>query len=92
MDTELLEKLSELAGLRPDQALKESLGEDFRRILEMIERMRSVDVRGAEPLTHPLELVQPLRSDEVESATESSLLEAAPEVRDGFYIVPRVVD
>ena len=93
IDAEQLEKLSALAGLELDPELAQSLVADFARILDMIERMHSVDVEGVAPLMHPLELTQPLRPDEVDQPLAAqTLMEAAPETREGFFVVPRVVD
>ena len=75
-------------------------GDDVRRytrelsaILAFIEQMNEVDTAGVIPMAHPLDMTQPLRADAV---TESDLRDEfqanAPAVREGLYIVPRVIE
>ncbi|QEM82224.1 MULTISPECIES: Asp-tRNA(Asn)/Glu-tRNA(Gln) amidotransferase subunit GatC [Halomonas] len=67
--------------------------DDIRRILEMVDQLQSLDTEGVAPLAHPLEATQRLRADEV---TETSLRDeyqrCAPQVENGLYLVPRVVE
>ena len=44
-------------------------------------------------MAHPVEMVQRLRPDEVREPDRRDLLQrGAPEVEDGLYLVPRVID
>lgn len=75
-------------------------GDDVRRytselsaILAFIEQMNEVDTTGVIPMAHPLDMTQPLRADAVtESDRRDEFQAGAPAVRDGLYIVPRVVE
>ena len=75
-------------------------GDDVRRytrelsaILAFIEQMNEVDTAGVIPMAHPLDMTQPLRADAVtESDRRDEFQAGAPAVRDGLYIVPRVVE
>ncbi len=62
-------------------------------IFGMIEKMQRVPTDGIEPMSHPQEVMQPLRADAV---TESDLREKfqsiAPEIEDGLYLVPKVIE
>ena len=55
--------------------------------------MKVVDTEGVEPMSHAQELVLRLRADEV---TEPDLREryqsVAPQVEQGLYLVPRVIE
>ena len=66
---------------------------DLGKILSLVERLQAVDTGGIEPLAHPLETGARLRPDEV---TEPDCREAnqrsAPEVDNGYYLVPRVIE
>ena len=53
----------------------------------------AVDTDGIAPLAHPLEAVQRLRDDEVTETDQHERLQSlAPEVSDGLYLVPRVIE
>ena len=75
-------------------------GDDVRRytrelsaILAFIEQMNEVDTSGVIPMAHPLDMTQPLRADAVtESDRRDELQAGAPAVRDGLYIVPKVIE
>ena len=87
-----LEQLAKLARLQVDPAVAEGLEQDFAAIFRMINQMQAVDTQAVEPLAHPLDLPQRLREDEPEElARRENLQESAPEVKDGFYLVPKVV-
>jgi aspartyl-tRNA(Asn)/glutamyl-tRNA(Gln) amidotransferase subunit C len=67
--------------------------ERLNRVLGFIDRMRSVDTTGIEPMSHPLELVQRLRADEVTQADRHQLYQSvAPAVAQGLYLVPKVIE
>ena len=75
-------------------------GDDVRRytrelsgIMAFIEQMNAVDTAGVIPMAHPLDMTQPLRADDVTERDRRDEFQAnAPAVRDGLYIVPRVIE
>jgi len=88
-----LEHLAALAKLRLQPELRARLERDFGAILAMIEQMQAADTADVEPLAHPPDLQQRRREDRVRQELEREELQrSAPAVREGFYIVPRVVD
>ena len=67
---------------------------DFFRI---VEQMRAVDTRGVEPLYTPLAAIAAvglrLRDDVVTEVEQRDVnLRNAPAVRDGLFLVPKVID
>ncbi len=63
----------------------------------IVERMSAVDTRGVEPLYTPLSAVQSvalrLREDAVtEHDTRELSQRSAPQVQDGLFLVPRVIE
>jgi len=55
--------------------------------------MRSIPTDDVEPLAHPLDAVQRLRTDEITETVDRELFQAAaPATADGLYLVPRVLD
>ena len=93
MDADLIDRLLRLAALRLGGVDRERLGEDLRRIVSLIDLLQTARTEGVAPLTHPLEGVQPLRPDEVsEEVDRDRYQRGAPAVRDGLYLVPRVLE
>jgi aspartyl-tRNA(Asn)/glutamyl-tRNA(Gln) amidotransferase subunit C len=69
------------------------LRDQLNGILALVDQMRAVDTAGVEPMAHPQEVVQRLRPDEVREEDRRAEFQAvAPEVQDGLYLVPRVVE
>ena len=93
MDQQTIDKLLALSklSLLPDD--REKLLQDLSSIVELVDFMQSIDTEGVEPLAHPLEVTQRLRSDEPDTCIDQEQYQAiAPEIRDGLYLVPRVVE
>lgn len=100
-----VDNLLRLAALGIGTEEKLRLEGELGRIIELIDALRGVDTDGVAPLAHPLETPQladaphlpdapqPLREDEVTEAVDRERLQqGAPAVRDGLYLVPRVVE
>ncbi len=88
-----IERLCQLASLRLDDAERARALEDLEAIVTMIDAMQRVPTDGVEPLAQPFADEQHLREDRVtEDDQRSALQTGAPHVRDGYYIVPRVVE
>lgn len=78
-------------GLTDDEASR--YADDLGRILEMVDKLQTLDTEGVAPLAHPLDATQQLRADEVtESDQRDHFQRCAPAVEDGLYLVPRVVE
>jgi len=81
--------------LRPEES--ERMLAQINGFFDIVEKMRSVDTSGIEPLTHPVEAVQAvalrLRDD---IASEPNQREAnqrsAPAVEQGLFLVPKVIE
>ena len=87
-----IDKLLRLSALRLEESEKRELEADLAKIIELVDALRQVDTTDVAPLAHPLESVQPLRPDRItESVERGRYQDGAPLVRDGLYLVPRVV-
>ena len=66
---------------------------ELSNILSFIEQMNAVDTRDVIPMAHPLDMGQPLRADVIsEQDRREEYQENAPAVRDGLYLVPKVIE
>ncbi len=62
-------------------------------ILKLVAELDDAGLESVEPLAHPLDVVQRLRADRVtESDRRESLQAIAPQVGDGLYLVPKVLE
>lgn len=85
--------VADLAKLKLDETDIQETMDNMSRILDLVEEMQAVDTAGVEPMSHPLDAVQRLREDAVTEKNERDAFQrVAPEVEDGLYLVPRVVE
>ncbi len=90
---DVVRQIAELAQLQISDDEVEAVTGSMTRILDLVEEMQSVDTDGVEPMAHPLDTRQTLRPDVVsEDDQRDYFQENAPEVQDGLYLVPRVVE
>ena len=88
-----VEKIAQLARLHiSDSEIDEVTGR-ITDILALIDQMQSVDTDAVVPLAHPLDLTQRLREDDVTDFNRRDELQLlAPEVEQGLYLVPKVIE
>lgn len=71
----------------------ETYREQLGVILEHAARVQALDTEGIQPTAHPLEMTNSFRDDEVRpSLDRDEVLAAAPEARDGYFVVPPAMD
>ncbi len=91
-DEELL-RVAQLTRLALEEGEKEELISTLRRIIGFVQVLQQLDTDGVEPMVHPLDLALPLRVDEVtESDVRDAAQACAPDVVDGLYRVPKVIE
>lgn len=93
LDKDTVRNIAYLARIKvPDEELGPLAGE-LSGILDWIERLAKVDTDGVEPLSSVSEVTLPLRKDAVTDGNcRDAVLANAPELEDGFYAVPKVVE
>ena len=86
-------KIAHLARLTVAEDEVPRYTQELGNILSLVERMNSVDTAAIEPMAHPLDERQRLRPDVVTETDQRALYQAcAPAVRDGLYLVPKVIE
>ena len=89
----MIERIAELARIAIGADEAEAVRERLNRVIGLIDQLQAVDTAGIEPMSHALDLVQPLRPDEVTEANERAALQSgAPAVEGGLYLVPKVIE
>lgn len=67
--------------------------DELNGILTLIEQMQSVDTVGVEPMAHALDVAARLRPDAATETDQRAAFQAvAPQVEQGLYLVPRVIE
>jgi len=93
IDTETARRVAKLARIKVEDADLPALAQDFNRILGFVEQLNEVDVEGVEPMTSVTPMRLKRRVDEVTDGNQQDkILSNAPDAREGFFAVPKVVE
>lgn len=69
------------------------LKHDLSQILDLAAQLQAIDTKGVTPLSHPGSEAVPLRPDVVTETDRRAVYQAiAPQVENGLYLVPKVIE
>ena len=93
IDTDTARKVARLARIRVEEERLPALAREFDAILGFIEQLNEVDVEGVEPMTSVTPMRLKRRADAVtDGGRQAEVLANAPDAREGFFAVPKVVE
>lgn len=93
IDAETARKVAKLARIRVEEADLAALAGEFNAILGFVEQLNEVDVDGVEPMTSVTPMRLKRRADVVTDGNmQDKILSNAPDAREGFFAVPKVVE
>ncbi|MES9941260.1 MAG: Asp-tRNA(Asn)/Glu-tRNA(Gln) amidotransferase subunit GatC [Candidatus Thiodiazotropha sp. 6PLUC2] len=93
LDRSDVEKIAHLARMALDEKQVEGYATELSKILELVEQLEAAETDDIEPMSHPLHMAQRLRQDEVTEADRREENQAvAPQVENGLYLVPKVIE
>ena len=88
-----LKEIAYLARINIKEDSFSSLKKELEQILELFEELNEADTSEVTAMSHPLDLSQPTRKDEVtEENQREELLKNAPSVQSGLFLVPKVIE
>lgn len=86
-------RMAKLARIKVEEDALPELAEAFNTMLGFIEQLNEVDVEGVEPMTSVTRQRLMQRTDEVTDGNQqAAILANAPDAREGFFAVPKVVE
>ena len=93
IDTETARKVAKLARIRVEEEALPALARELSGILTFMEQLNEVDVTGVEPMVSVTPMRLKRREDIVtDGGIQAEVLKNAPEAREGFFAVPKVVE
>ena len=91
--TDTARKVAHLARIRVAEDRLPELARQLSDILSFMEQLNAVDVDGVEPMTSVTPMHLKRRDDTVtDGAMPDKVLANAPDAREGFFAVPKVVE
>ncbi|HEY7772968.1 MAG TPA: Asp-tRNA(Asn)/Glu-tRNA(Gln) amidotransferase subunit GatC [Marinagarivorans sp.] len=93
MNREDIQQLAKLARLQIADDQADEVATRITDVLALVDQLGTVDTSNVQPMAHPLDAVQILRSDEVSEPNVRDAMQAiAPATENGLYLVPKVID
>jgi len=93
IDIDTARRVAHLARIGVGEDELGALAGELSGILGFVEQLMAVDVDGVEPMTSVTPMRLKRRADEVtEGHMAQTVLANAPDSREGFFVVPRVVE
>lgn len=93
IDIDTARRVASLARIRVEEDALPELAKDFNAVLGFIEQLTEVDVEGIEPMTSVTPQRLKRRVDEITDGNQQAkILKNAPDAREGFFAVPKVVE
>ncbi|ROU03453.1 Asp-tRNA(Asn)/Glu-tRNA(Gln) amidotransferase subunit GatC [Histidinibacterium lentulum] len=93
IDRDTARKVAHLARIRVEEGDLDALASEFNTILGFIEQLQEVDVEGVEPMVSVTPMRLKRREDVVTDGNQQArVLANAPDAREGFFAVPKVVE
>jgi aspartyl-tRNA(Asn)/glutamyl-tRNA(Gln) amidotransferase subunit C len=88
-----IQRLAHLARIEITPVEAIDVGKKLDGIFELIGRMRAIDTTGIVPMAHAQDVMLPLREDRITEADRRDVYQSvAPAIRDGLYLVPKVIE
>lgn len=93
IDTKTAAHVAKLARIKVDEEKLSELAAEFNAVLGFIEQLNEVDVEGIEPMVSVTPMRLKRRTDDVtDGDQQAKVLANAPDAREGFFAVPKVVE
>ncbi len=93
IDITTARKVAKLARIRVDEADLPDLAQKLSGIFGLVEQLNEVDVTGIEPMVSVTPMRLKRRADVVtDGSIQAQILKNAPDAREGFFAVPKVVE
>lgn len=93
IDIKTARKVAHLARIEVAEEALPPLADALSNILAFMEQLNEVDIEGVEPMSSVTPMALKQRVDEVtDGGYQEQILANAPDTREGFFAVPKVVE
>jgi len=91
IDEKLVRRLENLSMIEIED--KEKMAKDLEEIVEFVEMLNELDTESIDATFSTLDNPTPLREDNpVKSGIIEDVLANAPKTKDGYFIVPKIIE
>lgn len=93
IDVKTAARVAHLARIKVEEDSLPKLADELSAIIGFMEQLNEVDIEGVEPMTSVTPMSLKRRADNVtDGGIQERVLANAPDAREGFFSVPKVVE
>ncbi len=94
VDKSTVVHIAQLARIRVPEEELDALAAELSNILGWVEQLNEVDTEGVAPMSSVIEGMElrPRKDQVTDGDCRDAVLSNAPETRDGFFVVPKVIE
>lgn len=93
LSTTEVKKIAHLARLGIEDESVDAYADDLNGVLVLMEQMSELDTKNVKPMAHPMDQIQRLRADKITEINHRNYFQnIAPQVEDGLFLVPKVIE
>ena len=92
IDNSVVKKIANLSKINLSDNELENLKHELNKILDWVDDLKKVDTRTVEPMLSVFNENIKMREDKVEPTKTDEILSNAPEKKESFFVVPKVIE
>ncbi|MDC3091376.1 Asp-tRNA(Asn)/Glu-tRNA(Gln) amidotransferase subunit GatC [Rickettsiales bacterium] len=92
IDNTVVKKIANLSKIKLSEKEEESFKDELNNILNWVDDLKKVDTDNVEPMLSVFNESINSREDESKPTNSEQVLSNAPEQKEGFFVVPKVIE
>ena len=92
IDNSVVKKIANLSKINLSDNELENLKHELNKILDWVDDLKKVDTNMVEPMLSVFNENIKMREDKVEQTKTDEILSNAPEKKENFFVVPKVME
>ena len=92
IDNSVVKKIANLSKINLSDNELENLKHELNKILDWVDDLKKVDTKMVEPMLSVFNENIKMREDKVEPTKTDEILSNAPEKKENFFVVPKVIE
>ncbi len=92
IDNSVVKKIANLSKINLSDKELENLKHELNKILDWVDDLKKVDTKMVEPMLSVFNENMKMRDDKVEPTNADEILSNAPDKKERFFVVPKVIE
>ena len=92
IDNSVVKKIANLSKINLSDKELENFKHELNKILDWVDDLKKVDTKMVEPMLSVFNENMKMRDDKVEQTNTDEILSNAPDKKENFFVVPKVIE